>query len=168
MEILETAALLHDIGRAREDECKGGICHAKEGAKMAGELLALLGIEKEKIGLVARCVETHRFRDNSTPETLEARILFDADKLDSIGAVGIGRAFLFAGEVGTKLHNKRPDIEQTKPYTEEDTAYREYMVKLRKIKDRMTTGEGKRMAGGRHEYMAGFFDRIDKEVEGIL
>jgi uncharacterized protein len=168
MEILEIAALLHDIGRAREDECRGGVCHAKEGAKMAEQLLVPLGIEKEKIERIVHCIATHRFRDNNTPESLEARILYDADKLDSIGAVGIGRAFLFAGEVGAKLHDKNVDIENTSLYTENDTAYREYLVKLSKVKDRMTTAEGKRIAVGRHEYMVGFFDRINKEVDGIL
>lgn len=168
MEILETAALLHDIGRAREDESKGKICHAKTGAKMASDLLLSLGIDKEKTAKVIHCIETHRYRNDKMPESLEAKILFDADKLDSIGAVGIGRAFLFAGEVGAKLHNNGVDIEQTKAYTEEDTAYREYMVKLRKIKGRMMTGEGKRMAASRHEYMAGFFDRMDKEINGVL
>ncbi len=168
LEILEIASLLHDIGRPLEDEGKGQVCHAKIGALMARELLDSLGIEKEKISRVVHCIETHRFRDQKIPETLEARILFDADKLDSIGAVGIGRAFLFAGEIGAKLYNKGVDIEKTKPYTEEDTAYREYMVKLQKIKDRMLTSEGQRIAVGRHEYMAGFFDRIDKEADGIL
>jgi uncharacterized protein len=168
MEVLETAALLHDIGRVCEDESKGKVCHAKMGAKMANDLLLLLGIDKEKTAKIIHCIETHRYRNDKMPESLEAKILFDADKLDSIGAVGIGRAFLFAGEVGAKLHNKGADIEQTKAYTEDDTAYREYMVKLRKIRNRMTTSEGKKIAAGRHEYMAGFFDRMDKEAEGIL
>ena len=100
--------------------------------------------------------------------TLEARVLFDADKLDSIGAVGIGRAFLFAGEVGARLHDKDVDVGKTKPYTREDTAYREYLVKLRLVKDRMTTREGRRLAAGRHKFMAAFFDRIDKETDGAL
>lgn len=168
MEILEVAAFLHDIGRACEDELKGKVSHSDIGAKMAGDLLDSLGVEKEKIERVIHCIKTHRFRDNNTPESLEARILFDADKLDSIGAVGIGRAFLFAGEVGARLHNKGVDIKKTKAYTKDDTAYREFMVKLCKIKDRMTTNEGKKIAAGRHEYMAGFFDRLNSEDDGIL
>jgi uncharacterized protein len=94
--------------------------------------------------------------------------LFDADKLDSIGAVGIGRAFLFAGEVGARLHNKDSDISKTKPYTREDTAFREYMVKLRWVRDRMFTKEGKRIAAERHKYMVDFFHRLDKETDGEL
>jgi uncharacterized protein len=168
LEILEIAAFLHDIGRPCEDEQKGEVCHAQKGAEMAGDLLAKLNFEKEKIDKVIHCIEAHRFRGTKIPQSLEAKILFDSDKLDSIGAVGIGRAFLFAGEVGARLHNKDVDIEKTKPYTVEDTAYREYMVKLRKIKDRMLTKEGKRIARERHEYMAGFFNRMNKETDGIL
>jgi uncharacterized protein len=102
------------------------------------------------------------------PRTLEARILFDADKLDSIGAVGIGRAFLFAGEIGAMLHDGAVDVAKTRPYTREDTAYREYLVKLRRVKDRMTTREGKRIAAERHRYMAAFFGRLNKETAGTL
>ena len=102
------------------------------------------------------------------PNSKEAKILFDADKLDSIGAIGIGRAFLFAGEIGAKLHNKDVDIDKTKPYTKEDTAYREYMIKLRKVKERMLTDEGKHIAKERHKFMVEFFDRLNKEVDGNL
>jgi uncharacterized protein len=102
------------------------------------------------------------------PLTKEAKILFDADKLDSIGAVGIGRAFLFAGEVGARLHNKDRDLSKTLPYTREDTAFREFMVKLRWIKDRMHTAEGRRIAAERHKFMVDFFDRLNKETDGAL
>jgi len=168
MEILKIAAILHDIGRKYQDKCHGKICHAEKGAGLAKELLSKLGVDKEKINKITHCIETHRFRGNKIPKSKEAKILFDADKLDSIGAVGIGRAFLFAGEIGAKLHDKNININKTKPYTKEDTAYREYMLKLKKIKERMLTGEGKRIAKERHKFMVEFFDRLNKEVDGIL
>ncbi len=87
--------------------------------------------------------------------------------MDSIGAVGIGRAFLFAGEVGAKLHNKGIDLDKTHAYSEEDTAYREYWVKLRFIKDRILTAEGRRLAQQRHAFMEGFFSQLDEETEGL-
>jgi uncharacterized protein len=99
--------------------------------------------------------------------TLEAKILYDADKLDSIGAVGIGRAFLFAGQMGAKLHNDRDvDILDCKPYSKEDTAYREFKFKMSKIKDRMLTLEGRRLAEERHVFMEVFFERLEKETKG--
>ncbi len=168
MEILKLSAILHDIGRKDEDKCAGSICHAEKGAMLANELLSEFGIDNEKIGRIVHCIETHRFRGNKIPHSKEAEILFDADKLDSIGAVGIGRAFLFAGEIGAKLHNKDADIDKTKPYTKEDTAYREYMVKLRKVRERMLTDEGKRIAEERHNFMVEFFGRLNSEVDGNL
>lgn len=168
LEILTLAALLHDVGRGEEDRSNGRICHSEASARAAREILARHGLVPDRIGRVAHCIEAHRFRKNVPPVSLEARILFDADKLDSIGAVGVGRAFLFAGEVGARLHNKGIDLAKTDPYTKEDTAYREFMVKLRFIKDRMFTEEGKRLAAGRHDVMVAYFARLDAETAGRL
>jgi uncharacterized protein len=166
--ILKLAALLHDIGRAEEDRTHGRVCHSEAGSRIAARILAAEGVDAASIARVRHCIETHRYRKNAVPATLEAEILFDADKLDSIGAVGIGRAFLFAGEVGARLHNKGVDLATTRPYTREDTAYREFMVKLRHVKDRMHTREGRRIAAERHRFMVAYFDRLDRETEGDL
>jgi uncharacterized protein len=168
LEILRLAALLHDIGRSAEDRSNGKICHSQAGASMAGKILKAHGVAKETTEGVIHCIQTHRFRKRAVPISKEARILFDADKLDSIGAVGIGRAFLFAGEVGARLHNKDINLRKTKPYTKEDTAYREYLIKLRKIKDRIFTEEGKRIARERHRFMVEFFERLNRETDGRL
>ena len=126
LDILAPAALLHDIGRSAESRSKGGICHAEIGAKLAGPLLRGLDFSEEDAEAVCHCIRSHRFRGGSRPESLEAQILFDADKLDSIGAVGIGRAFLFAGQIGSRLNNAELDHETTTAYSGEDTAYREF------------------------------------------
>jgi uncharacterized protein len=166
--VLRLAALLHDIGRAEEDRTSGRICHAEAGARSAARILAAEGLDAAGIDRVTHCIATHRFRKNAVPATLEARILFDADKLDSIGAIGIGRAFLFAGEVGARVHNKGVDPAATKPYSKEDTAYREYLVKLRFVKDRIHTREGRRIAAERHRFMVRYFERLDLETDGVL
>jgi uncharacterized protein len=168
LEILRIAALLHDIGRNEQDLTKGQVCHAKVGARLAREVLEGVDLEPDKVEQVIHCIRTHRFRGKHHPESIEARVLFDADKLDSIGAVGIGRAFLFAGEVGAKVHNGGIDLSQTSSYSEEDTAYREFAVKLRKVKDRMLTHEGRKMAEERHRFMEQFFERLHDEVEGKI
>lgn len=168
MEILQLAAILHDIGRNCQDKSNGKICHAERGAVLAEKLLEKYSLEKEKIDRIIHCIESHRFRNNKIPQSKEAKTLYDADKLDAIGATGIGRAFLFAGEVGARLHNNDVDIEKTKPYSKEDTAYREFMVKLIRIKDKMLTQEGKSIAEERHNFMVDFFDRLNKEVDGEL
>jgi uncharacterized protein len=166
--VLKLAALLHDIGREEEDRSSGRICHGRSGAALAGKLLERHGLDRAAVRSVVHCIRSHRFRKRAVPRTLEARILFDADKLDSIGAVGIGRAFLFAGEIGARLHDKNINVRRTKAYTREDTAYREFLVKLGRVKDRMTTREGKRIAAERHRFMAAFFERLNKETDGTL
>jgi len=166
--VLEMASLLHDIGREAEDRSRGRLCHARSGAALARTILERQGCDRAVIRAVVDCIRTHRFRRGGAPRTLEARILFDADKLDSIGAVGVGRAFLFAGEVGARLHDKDIDVRKTRPYTREDTAYREYLVKLSRVRERMTTREGRRLAAGRHRFMAAFFARLNKETDGTL
>ena len=166
LEVLRIAAYLHDVGRSHQDETKGKVCHAQKGAEMAAPLLAQYPCSDEQGANIIHCIRTHRFRGQDRPETLEAKVLFDADKLDAIGAVGIARTFLFAGEVGAKLHNPQAALHKTRPYTEEDTGYREYKLKLCKVKDRMLTNEGRRMAAERHAFMEAFFLRLTEEYEG--
>jgi uncharacterized protein len=168
MEVLLIAACLHDIGRCYEDVSKGAICHAEKGAEMAEPMIQAIPLSEERKKNILHCIRAHRFRGNRPPETKEAKVLFDADKLDAIGAVGIARAYLFAGEVGAKLHNSLKDVAATKPYTEEDTGYREFKVKLERIRHRMLTREGKRLAAGRHAFMVSFFNRFLQEQEGEI
>jgi len=168
LDVLKLAALLHDVGREEEDRSGGRTCHAARGALLARRILEKWDLDQERIDRVVYCISTHRFRGRLVPDTLEAKILFDADKLDSIGAVGIGRAFLFAGEVGARLHDPRVDVRKTKAYSKEDTAYREFLVKLSRVKSRMFTAEGRRIARERHEFMTSFFRRLNKETAGAL
>jgi uncharacterized protein len=166
MEVLLVAAYLHDIGRCYQDRSNGAVCHAEKGCQMAEPIVDKLPLSAEQKGNILHCIRSHRFRGNHRPETIEAKVLFDADKLDAIGAVGVARAFLFAGEVGARLHN--PDVrpEKTRPYSIDDTGYREYQLKLRLIKDRILTNEGRRMAQERHTFMEDFFKRFLAEYEG--
>lgn len=166
MRVLMIAAYLHDIGRCHQDRLNGAVCHAEEGARMAGEVLDKLPLDEAQVSQVLHCIRSHRFRGSLPPQTVEARVLFDADKLDAIGAVGVARAFLFAGEVGARLHNPEMDVEKARPYSKDDTGYREYHVKLRKIKTRILTAEGRRLADERHDFMEKFFKRFLAEYDG--
>ena len=166
MDVVRVAALMHDIGRARQDDTNGRVCHARKGAEMAAEMIRDLPLTDGQKQNILHCIRSHRFRGDRRPETTEAAVLFDADKIDAIGAVGVARAFLFAGEVGARLHN--PDIrpEDCLPYSEDDTGYREYRLKLRKIKDCMLTRAGRMLAAERHRFMEEFFERFLNEYEG--
>jgi uncharacterized protein len=164
--VVRIAALLHDIGRTGQDEANGRLCHAEYGARLAQPLLAKLPLREQQKQNILDSISSHRFRGEKVPDTIEAKVLFDADKLDAIGAVGVARAFLFAGEVGARLHNPDARIEETQPYTVDDTGYREYKVKLRKIKDRMLTNTGRELAEKRHQFMEKFFQRFLQEYNG--
>lgn len=166
LEVLAAAALLHDIGRGKESSSKGAVCHATHGAEMAAAILQELGYQPKAIKEICHCIRAHRYRGSCRPETLEARILFDADKLDSIGAIGIGRAFLFAGQIGACLHNPELDPEATESYSDQDTAYREFQVKMSRVRNQLLTPAGSRIAEERHRFMEVFFDQLNREIYG--
>ena len=165
-DVLLAAAYLHDIGRGCQDDSNGAVCHAEKGARMAAPIVEKLDLSEGQKKNILHCIRSHRFRDDRHPRTPEARILYDADKLDAIGAVGVARAFLFAGEVGARLHNGETGIEDARPYTIDDTGYREFKVKLCKIKNRMQTKEGLKLAEERHVFMEEFFKRFIEENQG--
>lgn len=162
--IVALAALLHDIARPEELESQGKICHAAKGAEIAEKLLLGFGASRETARAVADAVRSHRYRDEVTPQTLEAKIVFDADKLDSLGAVGLGRAFLFAGHCGARLHNTEAEALASPAYSREDTAYREYLVKLRHLPGAMLTEPGRAEGTRRLRFMRRFFERLEAEI----
>ena len=164
--VCEAAAYLHDIGRARQDHSGGRICHAEQGVRLAERLLADCPIDDACRENIIHCIAAHRFRRGEDPRTLEAKVLFDADKLDAIGAVGVARAFLFAGELGARLHSPDVDIARAAAYSADDTGYREYVVKLRHVRNRILTAAGRRLADERHRFMTVFFERFLEEYEG--
>lgn len=178
LEVLIPAALLHDIARRKEDEdVTGEIDHALAGAEMAGRILQNLGYEPSRIDAVRRCISAHRFRSGFTPETVEAKILFDADKLDVIGAVGIARSFMLAGEHGEKIYNEVPLDEYLHDNVgpngrikdvSKHTANLEFELKLKRIPDRLYTEKAKEIAKKRIEYMENFFQTLSDEIHGNI
>lgn len=166
LDILAPAALLHDIGRKQEREDQGKTCHAQRGAELAKPILARLGYCPQDTEAICHCIHAHRFRSTVKPQSLEAQILFDADKLDSIGAIGIGRAFLFAGQIGARLHNPETDHNKTHSYSTEDTAYREFQIKMSKVSKQMLTPKGKQLARERHAFMVIYFEQLNREIYG--
>jgi len=168
--VVEVAALLHDIGRPQESHDHGQTDHAALGARMSREILMQLGVTDEAfLARVANCIASHRYRRRSEglePSSPEARCLFDADKLDSMGAIGIGRAFHFAGCAGARVHNTAEEALASSSYSHEDTAYREYLVKLRYLKDAMLTSAGRALARQRSDFMDAFFQELVAETSG--
>ena len=162
---VELAALLHDCARPEEMESQGKICHAEAGAVKSEVILRSCGCEDEElIRIISECVKRHRYRGKNAPESLIDKIVYDADKLDSIGAVGVGRSFHFAGRAGARLHNTAEEALSGEEYSREDSAYREYLVKLRNVPGRMLTETGKKAGEDRALFMHGFFRQLIRET----
>ncbi len=172
LEVLQAAALLHDMGRPTERAT--GACHAEVSAAMARKILSARSIPAARIEAVADAIAQHRYRGALAPESLEARVLFDADKLDAIGAIGLARAFAIAGaqrqhlwaEVPEDVVTRRPEEGRGDLRNAEHTPAHEFRFKLAKVRDRLFTQAGRRLAEGRHRYMVAFFERLEREVEG--
>ena len=163
-EVVRAAALLHDIGL---DE--GRAAHETSAAKRAKDILSAQGYDESFCNAVAHAIESHRFRSGPTPQTLEAKVLFDADKLDAIGAIGVARAFAFGAHRGQKLWGIVPPDYVDQPEgadPSQHTAVHEFHLKLSKIKDRMFTAAGKQIAAERHAFMVKFYEQLDQEVSG--
>jgi uncharacterized protein len=171
MGVVRLAAYLHDVGRKEEMESKGKIDHAEKGVELAEKILASYNLDLKTVENIKHCILSHRFRNNHAPLTIEAKILFDADKLDSIGAIGIGRGFLFAGSAGSNCLYTGNEKELAKnardfSYSKEDSALLEYYFKLNKVREKILTNTGKEIAEERHNYMVDFFNRFELEIKG--
>jgi uncharacterized protein len=173
MRVVETAVLLHDISRASEDQQAHVLNaetadHALVAADRAREILAALNPPADPgfIEAVAHAIASHRFRNAIEPQTLEAKVVFDADKLDAIGAIGVARAYAYGGMTGQKLWGDvTPDYPGGGP---DHTARHEFVYKLSRIQERMQTGTGRAIAYERHAYMSAFFARLEREISGDL
>lgn len=164
-DVLITACLLHDIGRP-EQFSDHSLCHAQVGAEKAGRFLREAAFDEDFIGRVAHCIRTHRFRKNSPPESIEAKILFDADKLDVTGALGIARTLMYKGEVTEPIYNVLPNGEVSDgTHDEAPSFFREYKFKLERLYDRFYTQKGAELAAHRREIAAAFYDALYREVQ---
>lgn len=172
LDIIRAAVLLHDVARFEEDHSgDGSIDHAEQAAQHARNLLLNRGANAEFAERVADAISSHRFRGEKRPTTLEAKILFDADKLDALGATGIARSYAIAGATNQRLYSEpEPDGIATKYqlHSENHTPVAEFSVKLSKLRDLMHTATAKRLAAQRHDFMVEFFERLRAEVEGKI
>ncbi|HCJ55975.1 HD domain-containing protein [Lutispora sp.] len=177
MEILIPSALLHDIARVEESKDKSGkVDHAILGSEIADGILRKLEYEEEKIQKIKHCIIAHRFRTGNEPNSIEAKILFDSDKLDAIGATGIARTFILAGQFGQRLIADEPLKDYLESNTVENgrlkdvskhTPFVEYEVKFKKIVDRLYTDKAREIGKERLMFMGEYFNRLKLEIEGV-
>lgn len=163
-DVLIGACLLHDIGR-QEQFANPSVCHAEVGAEKAYRFLLEQGFTKEYALQVRSCVLTHRFRKNRKPESLEAKILFDADKLDVVGAMGIARTLVYNGTLSEPLYSLLPDGSVSSGEKDSQPSFfHEYKRKLEKLYDHFYTDTAAQMANERKQIASDFYESLYREA----
>jgi len=168
LEILGAAALLHDV-RGSQSGKKSRANHHEASAAFAMHVLAKEGWVFERIAAVQHCIRAHRFRGHDAPRTLEAQILFDADKLDVLGAIGVARTIAYAvlAHQPFYVEPSQQFLQTGKEMSgEPHSAYHEHLYKLMKIKDKLHTRTARAIAEERHDYINGYFQRLGAEIRG--
>lgn len=169
LEIVHAAALLHDSkGSLSGSEERAG--HHIQSALFAGTVLQKDGWQPDRIEAVQHCIRAHRYRGGwEKPQTSEAKALYDADKLDVIGAIGVARTIGYAALAGQPFYVEpsRQFLETGKETAgEPHSAYHEYLFKLAKIKDNLFTGTARRIAQERDQYIRDYFLILAAEING--
>ncbi len=163
-DVLITAALLHDISRP-EQIADPTVDHASHGADKAYAFLLDNGFSHEFSAQVRSCIRTHRFRKTEPPSTLEAQILFDADKLDVTGAIGIARTLEYNGETGRPIYTRDENgMISDGTGDQADSFFREYKFKLEGIYDHFLTRRGAALARQRQQAARDFYAALLAEV----
>lgn len=162
-EVLAAAVLLHDcvsLPKNHPDRARS----SRLAADKAAGLLTGLGWDAEKVEAVAHAILTHSFSANIAPQTLEAKILQDADRLDSLGALGIARTFYTAARMGSKLYHVTDPQARSRDLDDRTYAIDHFETKLLKLADGFQTATGRKLAGERHRRLAAFRDLFFDEL----
>lgn len=163
-DVLIAACLLHDIGRGEQFE-NPALCHAKVGSDKAYHFLLEHGFAGDYAEHVKQCIRTHRYRKDTLPQSLEAKILFDADKLDVAGATGIARTLIYKGAVSEPLYLVSSDGEVSNGESDEQpTFFQEYKYKLESLYSGFFTERAAEIAKERQHSAVDFYNALYNEV----
>ncbi|HPR40539.1 MAG TPA: HD domain-containing protein [Oscillospiraceae bacterium] len=164
-DVLICACLLHDIGRREQFE-NPQLCHAAVGAEKAYAFLVSKGFEPEYAEKVKACIKTHRFRSDSPPQSIEAKILFDADKIDVTGTLGIARTIFYKGQLSEPLYSLLPDGQVSDGSGDTSPSFfQEYKYKLENLYTRFYTNRGAEIAAERRASAKAFYENMLREVQ---
>jgi len=167
--VVELTALLHDIADWKFNDGNSDI-----GPEISRQWLESIGVDDDTINKVTNIIRTISFKGGTTSssqDTIEGKVVQDADRLDAIGAIGIARAFAYGGYKERELYNpninpqKYKDFEQYKNNI--DTTVNHFYEKLLLLKDLMNTESGKSMAIERHKFMEDYLDKFFREWDCI-
>ena len=165
-DVLVVSCLLHDIGREAQFADIENICHAEFGGKMAYDYLLARQWPMQKAKHVKDCISTHRFRGNNKPQSVEATILFDADKLDVSGAIGIARTLIYEGQVMEPLYimDENGNIIEDGGGAEISSFFQEYNYKLKNVYNSFYTEYSRKIALERQKTAMDFYNGLYNEI----
>lgn len=166
IDVLITACMLHDIGRRAEINDKN-IDHAEYGSKTAYDWMLQNGFENEFSMKVSECILCHRFRGSNIPKTIEAKILYDSDKLDATGLMGVARTLIYKGAIDEPVYTVKNNVVQDGTDRENENFFTEYIYKLSKIYNKMTTARGKELALKRKSESENFYNKLYDYLDGL-
>ena len=169
LEIVHAAALLHD-SRGSDPNSGERLSHHEASARFAEQVLREEGWREERIQAVQHCIRAHRYRGEpeNEPQTIEAKVLFDADKLDVLGAIGVARTIGYAVQAGQPIYAEPTEQFLTtgsKQPGEAHSSYHEYLFKLRKVKDRLFTVSAQQIATARDAFLTAFYEQLQAEIK---
>jgi uncharacterized protein len=159
-EILQAAALLHDLGRA---DPESGRPHVELSVEAAERLMEEVGFPPDKREPVLHCIRAHSYSRGIPPETLEARLLRDADRLDALGAIGIVRTFAY----GRAFYDPQDPLAKRKSAPEGNRyCVEHFFEKLFQLPEGLFSPEARRIARERVAFMRAFLDQMEREIGG--
>ncbi|MBI3310173.1 MAG: HD domain-containing protein [Serratia liquefaciens] len=161
--ILCAAVLLHDCVAVEKNSPQRHLA-----SRMAAEkgvlLLKQLGWDPQDIAKTAHAIEAHSFSAAIAPETLEAKIIQDADRLDAIGMIGVARCFYIGGRMRSALYDAADPLAEQRQYDDKRFSLDHFETKLFKLQDGFQTATGKKMALERTERMRRFLSELQEEI----
>ncbi|WP_413310001.1 HD domain-containing protein [Bacillus sp. 1P10SD] len=166
--IIEMAALLHDISDEKLNES------VEKGKEKLDFFLQSITLSSEEHSHILQIIHSISYKGGSKTdlESVEAKIVQDADRLDAIGAIGIARTFAYGGKKEQQIYDPNIQVREIMSLEEyrkgKSTSIHHFYEKLLKLKDLLNTNEAKRMAESRHHMMVLFLEQFFQEWEGQI
>lgn len=162
-DILGAAAYFHDAINLPKDSPRRATA-SRQSADLAVTELGAMGFPAAKLPAVHHAILAHSFSAGIAPETAEARILQDADRIEALGAIGIARMFLISGQMGGGMFDATDPMALNRPLDDRRFALDHIQSKLTRIADTMQTATGRDIAAERLEWMESFRTRLLHEL----
>ena len=159
------AAWLHDCVVVPKDSADRPRA-SRLAAAAAADFLADAGYPAAHIPAIRHAIEAHSFSARIPPETLAARVVQDADRLDAIGAIGIARTLMLGATMGKPLYDEAEPLPTTRPPDETRAAIDHFYTKLLRLAEMMQTETGRREGERRTALMQLYLAELGRELSG--